>query len=64
MSEHATKGHPVGAFILLAIICLLAAWGFGLMNGGDFRLGAAGAALLFLFGTYVIVALGPDGDDA
>ncbi|MHB1067388.1 MAG: hypothetical protein ACYC2Z_08185 [Candidatus Nanopelagicales bacterium] len=64
MSEHAAKGHPVGAFILLAVICLLAAWGLGLMNGGDIRLGAGGAALLFLFGAYAIVGLGPDGDDA
>lgn len=63
MSEHSTKGHGIAAFIMLAIISVLAAWGFGLMNSGDLRTGAAVGVLLFLFGTYVLVSLAP-GDDA
>ena len=64
MSEHVTKGHPIGAFIVLAVTCLLAAAGFGLMNGGGPQTGAVPALLLFGFGTYVLLALGSDDDDA
>jgi len=66
MSEHVTqhKHDPIGAFIVLAIICLLAAYGFGKMNDGGLDVGAVPGILLFGIGTYVILALGSDDDDA
>lgn len=63
MSEHATKHHPIAAFIVLIVIGALCAWGFGLMNSGTILTGAGAAALMVLFGGFVILALGP-GDDA
>ena len=64
MSEHVTKGHTVAALIVLIVIGVLLAWGFGIMNGGDLRTGAVPGLLLIGFGTFVVLALGPDGDDA
>ncbi len=64
MSEHVNNGSTVAAFIVLIVISALAAWGFGLMNSGDLSTGAVPGLLLLGFGTYVILALGPDGHDA
>ena len=64
MSEASSKGHTFGAVVVLLVICALCAWGFGLMNDGDLRSGAGAAALLFAFGVFVILALGPGDDDA
>ena len=60
MSEHAEKGHPIGAFIMLLIICGLVAWGIGLMNDGDVASAAAASVLLFLSGAYAILGLARD----
>ena len=64
MSEHRTKHDPIGAFITLAVICLLSAFGFGKMNDGGLATGAVPGILLFAIGTYVILALGSDDDSA
>lgn len=64
MSEHRTKHDPIGAFLTLAVICLLAAYGFGKMNDGGLATGAVPALLLFGIGSYVILALGSDDEDA
>jgi len=64
MSEHKTKHDPIGAFITLAVICLLAAYGFGKMNDGGLVTGAVPGILLFAIGTYVILALGSDDESA
>jgi hypothetical protein len=64
MSEASSKGHTVGALIVLLVISALCAWGFSLMNDGDMGSGAGAGVLLFLFGVYVILALGPGDEDA
>ncbi|MBK9738046.1 MAG: hypothetical protein IPO93_00655 [Actinobacteria bacterium] len=60
MSEHADKGHPIGAFIMLLIICGLVVWGIGLMNDGNSAAAAGAAVLLFGTGAYGILGLARD----
>lgn len=62
MSEHVTKGHPIPALILLLVICVLTAFGIGVMNDGNTLGAAVPALIIFAFGTYVILVLGPDDD--
>ncbi len=61
MSELVTKGSTVAAFIVLVVICALVALGIGIMNSGGIQTGAVPGVLLFAFGAYVILGLGPDG---
>lgn len=48
MSEHAEKGHPIGAFFVLLVICALVAYGIGIMNDGNTPAAAVAALLLFI----------------
>ena len=50
MSEHAEKGHPIGAVIMVAIIS-------GLMNNGDVASASAAGVLLFGTGLYAVFGL-------
>ena len=60
MSDHPTKGHPIGALIMVLIIAGLTAWGISLMNEGDIVSCSVAGVILALFGVYVVFGLGPD----
>lgn len=64
MSEFVTKGHTVAALIVLAVVAVLLAYGFGVMNSGGLLTGAVPGLLLFGIGAFVVLVLGPDADDA
>lgn len=64
MSEFVTKGHTVAALIFLAVLAALVAYGFGVMNSGGLLTGAVPGLLLFGFGAFVVLVLGPGADDA
>lgn len=57
MSEHVEKGHPLGAVIMVAIICGLVTYGIGLMNNGNIAAAAAAGVLLFFSGLYAVFGL-------
>ena len=59
MSEHApTTTHPIGAIVLLLILCGLVAWGIGLMNDGNYVASGVAALLLFLTGLVMVLKVG------
>lgn len=60
MSEHPAKGHPVAGILMVLIIAALATWGFSLMNNGAIGPAAAAGVLIAGFGTYAVLALGPN----
>lgn len=64
MSEVVAKGHRIAALIVLAVIAVLAAYGFGVMNSGGLLTGAIPGLLLFGFGAFAVLVLGPGADDA
>jgi hypothetical protein len=60
MSEHAEKGHPIGAVIMVLILTVLCVAGLSLMNSGQtVGLGIA-AALFLLVGFVAVFSLGKD----
>jgi hypothetical protein len=60
MSEHAEKGHPIGAVIMVLILTVLCMAGLSLMNAGQ-TVGLAIAGVLFLVvGFIAVFALGKD----
>jgi hypothetical protein len=60
MSEHAEKGSPVGAVIMVLIIAGLVTFGIGLMNDGDTTSAAMAGGLLLLVGVYAVFGLAKD----
>jgi hypothetical protein len=60
MSEHPAKGHAIAGILMVLIIAALATWGFSLMNNGDLLPAAAAGVILAGFGSYAVLALGPD----
>lgn len=67
MSDHAEveehtdgKKTAVGAIVMLLTISALVVLGTGAVNGGDATSALIPAALLFLFGTYLVFTLGQD----
>jgi hypothetical protein len=60
MSEHAEKGHPIGAVIMVVIIAGLVSWGISLMNDGNIVACSVAGVILALLGVYVVFGLGPD----
>jgi hypothetical protein len=60
MSEHPAKGHAIAGILMVLIIAALATWGFSIMNSGAIGPAAAAGVLLAGFGTYAVLALGPD----
>jgi hypothetical protein len=60
MSEHAEKGSPVGAAIMVLIIVGLVTFGIGLMNDGDTASAAMAGGLLLLIGVYAVFGLAKD----
>lgn len=60
MTDHAQKGSPVGAVIMVLIIAGLMTFGIGLMNEGDTASAAMAGGLLLLIGLYGVFGLAKD----
>lgn len=59
-NEHAEKGHPVGALIMVLIIVALAVLGIGALNGGDTSLSMLIVPFFGGWGIYAVLGLAKD----
>jgi hypothetical protein len=60
MSEHPASGHAIAGILMVLIIAGLATWGFSIMNSGAILPAAVAGVILAGFGSYAVLALGPD----